>query len=237
MSCIAVVGSRSLPSSWSSRVDSVVACLLARGRFVGSGGAVGADLFALRSLVLLREGIVHRADRKRDRGTLFLDEIGDLSYNAQATLLRFLQEGEVMPIGSTRTVKPDVRVVSATNKDLERAMEAGDFREDLYERLNVFPLEVPPLRRRPDDIPLLVAHFVEKCNREYDRNVLGFTPKAMARFRAHPWKRNVRELENVIHRAVLLCRGKRRLCVKDVPDLADRADISIPFSTKRRALV
>jgi transcriptional regulator with GAF, ATPase, and Fis domain len=156
-------------------------------------GALTRDLFASQLFGHVKGSFTGATESRpgliagADHGTLFLDEIGDLSYNAQATLLRFLQEGEVMPIGSTRTVKPDVRVVSATNRDLKTAIARGRFRNDLYQRLNAFPLDVPPLRDRPDDIPELVSHFVEKFNSRYGERVTGFTPKAMARSQALPW--------------------------------------------------
>lgn len=158
-----------------------------------------------------------------DGGTLFLDEIGDLSPDAQAVLLRFLQEGEVRPIGSLQTFKVDVRVISATNKRLEEAMEKGTFREDLYDRLNGFPLEIPPLRDRREDIPLLAEHFIEKYNGKYAENVTSFTKEAMDLFLDYPWKGNVRELENAVSRAVILSRGRRRMGLGEVSEILPNA--------------
>jgi len=162
-----------------------------------------------------RTGLIMSADG----GTLFLDEIGDLSLDAQAALLRFLQEDEVRPIGSLQTFKVDVRVISATNKNLEEAMEKGQFREDLYDRLNGFTLNIPPLRDRPEDIPVLVDHFIQKYNQEYGENVSGFTREAIDALMCYPWKGNVRELQNVVSRAVILSQGRRRVGPKEIFDI------------------
>jgi transcriptional regulator with GAF, ATPase, and Fis domain len=123
-----------------------------------------------------------------DGGTLFLDEVADLSLEAQAAILRFLQEGEIRPVGSPHSFKVNVRIISATNKNLEDAMEKGTFREDLYDRLNGFSLLLPPLRERQEDISDLVTHFTEKYNRKYNESVISFSVEAMTRLTRHTWK-------------------------------------------------
>ena len=140
-------------------------------------------------------------------GTLLLDEIGDLSLATQVKLLRVLQEREFVRVGGDRPIACDVRIVAATNRDLKRAMEQGAFRDDLYYRLNVFPIHLPPLRERSDDVPLLVKHFVGVIARELGRPPPEIDAEAMSLLRAHPWPGNIRELRNVIERAVLLCEG------------------------------
>jgi DNA-binding NtrC family response regulator len=140
-------------------------------------------------------------------GTLFLDEVGELPLDMQVKLLRVLQEGEVDPVGAKRPVKVDVRIVSATNKDLAKLVADGRFREDLYYRLNVFPIEAPPLNQRREDIPALVERFVARFNAEEGRTVRGASPAAMRMLEAFEWPGNVRQLENSIFRAVILCEG------------------------------
>ncbi len=144
-----------------------------------------------------------------DGGTVFLDEIGELPLPAQVKLLRFLQEGEVRPVGDTRTEKVDVRVLAATLRDLEKLVARGEFREDLLFRLNVVNLKVPPLRDRKDDIPLLAQAFLERFNREMNREVPAskLAPETVALLKAYDWPGNVRELENAMERAVLMCEG------------------------------
>ncbi len=142
-----------------------------------------------------------------DEGTIFLDEIGELAPEIQVKLLRVLQERELERVGGIETLKVDVRVISATNRNLEKAIEDGAFREDLYYRLNVFPLHVPPLRDRPGDVPRLAEHFVRKLARTTGKAIPGLTPAALAKLAAYPWPGNVRELENVIERAMILARG------------------------------
>ena len=139
-----------------------------------------------------------------DGGTLFLDEVGTVSLTAQAKLLRVLQEREFEPVGSERTVKVDVRVIAATNRDLRRMAAEGQFLEDLYYRLNVIPIAVPPLRDRRDDIPLLVEHFVARHATRAGRRIDGISAEAMTELTRAPWPGNVRELENAIERAVVL---------------------------------
>ncbi|MCC6996628.1 MAG: sigma-54-dependent Fis family transcriptional regulator [Deltaproteobacteria bacterium] len=140
-------------------------------------------------------------------GTLFLDEIGEISPSVQVKLLRFLQEHEFQRVGSGQTIKVDVRVVAATNRDLMEQIKAGKFREDLYYRLNVVSIEMPALRERPSDIPLLAMHFLRKYSRENDKQLTGFDDAALARLAHYNWPGNVRELENAIERAVVLARG------------------------------
>jgi len=141
-------------------------------------------------------------------GTLFLDEVGSMRLDLQAKILRALQEREIERVGGTRTIKIDVRVLAATNRDLKRAVEEGAFREDLYYRLNVVPITLPPLRQRRDDIPLLVEYFIAKYNREFNRSVKGFSAGATAALYQYDWPGNVRELENVIERAVALAQSE-----------------------------
>ena len=142
-----------------------------------------------------------------DSGTLFLDEIGDLPLELQAKLLRVLQEGEFERLGGAKTMKVDVRILAATNRDLERAIVEGTFRSDLYYRLTVFPVELPPLREREGDIPLLVRHFIGRKRGKFGSRVEKVTREAMERLAGYPWPGNVRELENVIERALILSSG------------------------------
>ncbi|MCR9162760.1 MAG: sigma-54 interaction domain-containing protein [Nannocystaceae bacterium] len=137
-------------------------------------------------------------------GTLFLDEVGDLPLTAQSKLLRALQEREVTPVGSDTPVSCDVRVVAATHRDLKAMVEAGEFRLDLYYRLNVIRVHAAPLRERPEDVVPLAEHFIAMFNERAGRSVEGITPQAAAALAAHPWQGNVRELSNAIERAVVL---------------------------------
>ena len=142
-----------------------------------------------------------------DRGTIFLDEVGDMSAKTQAKVLRVLQEGEVERLGSARTIKVDVRVIAATNKDLEAEIEKGNFREDLYFRLSVIPIRVPPLRDRRDDIPVLVRHFVDVFSRDNNRRPQRFTAAALEYLQKARWKGNVRELKNTVERLLIMTPG------------------------------
>ncbi len=139
-----------------------------------------------------------------DKGTIFLDEIGDMSLRTQAKVLRVLQEGELERLGSNRLLKVDVRVIAATNKELEQEIAKGTFREDLYYRLNVVPIWVPPLRERREDIPVLVRHFADVFSRENNFRRKTFTAAAMERFRQHGWRGNIRELRNTVERLMIM---------------------------------
>ena len=192
-----------------------------RGSFTGASGR--------------KEGRFERADG----GTLFLDEIGELSPATQVKLLRALQEREFERVGGTQTLKVDVRVVAATNRDLAAEVKAGRFREDLYYRLNVVSVTLPPLRRRKGDIPALVGHFVEKYGKAYGKQFTACAPGMMNVLLAHEWPGNVRELENAIERAVVLARGTE-LTADDLPPillgprpLARDAASLIPGATMR----
>src|SRR5213596_1687536 len=143
-----------------------------------------------------------------DGGTLFLDEIGDMSLKTQAKVLRVLQEQSMEPVGGTARIKVDARVLAATNKDLQTEIRAGRFREDLYFRLNVIPIFVPPLRERAEDIPLLADHFMAEFAREYGRRLKTFEPSATAVLQRYGWPGNVRELRNVIERLMIMVPGE-----------------------------
>jgi two-component system response regulator PilR (NtrC family) len=151
-----------------------------------------------------RRGLFEAAEK----GTLFLDEIGEMSLQMQVSLLRVLQEREVRPLGSSQQVAVDVRLVAATNSDLEHAVQTGRFREDLYYRISVIPLEIPPLRRRREDIPLLAMYFLRRFAREMHKPVKYFTDESLRRLEAYDWPGNVRQLENVVERAVALARAE-----------------------------
>jgi two-component system, NtrC family, nitrogen regulation response regulator NtrX len=152
-----------------------------------------------------------------DKGTIFLDEVGDMSPKTQAKVLRVLQEGEVERLGSARTIKVDVRVIAATNKELEQEIEKGTFREDLYFRLSVIPIRVPPLRDRRDDIPVLVRHFADLFTRDHGRRPPRFTQAALEYMEKARWKGNVRELRNTVERLIIMTPAE----VIDVNDLRD----------------
>jgi transcriptional regulator with GAF, ATPase, and Fis domain len=142
-----------------------------------------------------------------ERGTIFLDEVGEIPLDIQNKLLRVLQEKRYERVGDDRTRRADVRIVAATNRDLKKAAAAGKFREDLYYRLNVFPIQVPPLRDRTDDIPLLAKHFVELSAKEMKCAKPRLTRAAVTQLQSYDWPGNVRELRNVVERAVILARG------------------------------
>ena len=143
--------------------------------------------------------------RSRNGGTLFLDEIGELNASTQIKLLRVLQEREFERLGGTETIKVNVRLIAATNKDMERAISQGEFREDLYYRLNVFTIFMPPLRERKSDVLLLADHFLEKYAREHSKSIRRISTPAIDMLTSYHWPGNVRELENIIERAVLVC--------------------------------
>src|SRR5829696_7042259 len=159
-----------------------------------------------------------------DRGTIFLDEVGDMSAKTQAKVLRVLQEGEVERLGSARTIKVDVRVIAATNKNLEEEIEKGTFREDLYFRLAVIPVYVPPLRERKDDIPLLVRHFADLFARDNNFRPKRVTPAAMDVLQRHRWKGNIRELRNTVERLIIMSPTD----TIDLPDVPESIRVDAP---------
>ena len=138
-------------------------------------------------------------------GTIFLDEVGELPAETQVTLLRVLQEHEFQRVGGNRQIRADLRVIAATNRDLEAAILAGSFRSDLFYRLNVFPIEIPPLRDRSEDIPLLVEYFIDHYARKAGKHISRVNKKTLELLQLYPWPGNIRELQNVIERSVILC--------------------------------
>jgi transcriptional regulator with PAS, ATPase and Fis domain len=149
-------------------------------------------------------------------GTIFLDEIGEIPQHLQVKLLRALEAKEILPIGSTTPRHIDVRVLAATNRNLKQEVEAGRFREDLFYRLNIIEIHIPPLSERPEDIPLLVEHFIKKHNPELNKNMLGADDDAVRALMALPWRGNVRELDNVIEHTMILAEGER-IGLRDLP--------------------
>jgi two-component system response regulator PilR (NtrC family) len=170
-----------------------------------------------------RKGLFEAADG----GSIFLDEISSIRMEIQTKLLRVMQEKEFIPIGSTEPVRVDVRIIAATNIDLKTLVERGDFREDLYYRLNVISLTLPPLRDRIEDVPILAEHFLHKFAAENGRAIERLTPEAMDRLVRYPWPGNVRQLENVIERAVVLCSGREIGLDLLPPDLRDHEPSSM----------
>jgi two-component system response regulator AtoC len=182
----------------------------ARGAFTGAVGA--------------KRGLFEAAHG----GTLFLDEIGDMGPKMQAQLLRTLQDGEVRPVGGSESIRVDVRLVCATNKILEEEVKAGRFREDLYFRINVVTVQLPPLRDRPEDIPALVAHFLNKTARRERREAAAMSPEALRLLTAYGWPGNVRELENAIERAVAVAKGNVVLPSDLPPEVGGSAAVGVP---------
>jgi two-component system response regulator HydG len=156
-------------------------------------------------------------------GTVFLDEIGELGLPIQAKILRVLQAREFEPVGSNRTQKVDVRIITATNRDLETMVREGRFRDDLYYRLNVFPLVLPPLRERLEDLPVLADFFLKKYGEKNRRGVIPLAPEALRAFRRYSWPGNIRELENVIERGVIVCQGNV-LTLENLPAALQQRD-------------
>jgi len=175
--------------------------------------------------------------RAAEGGTLFLDEIGELPLPAQAKLLRVLQDGKVTPVGGTQEIETDVRIITATNKDLENEVKEGRFREDLFYRISVIPIHIPPLRERKIDIPPLSELFLKRFTGRHGKNIKGFTPRALAKLLSHDWPGNVRELMNVIERAVILTRNEY-LDVVDLPgiSLGEAADSSEPGPVRQAGI-
>ena len=209
----------------------LIASLIHRSSPRRDGPLVKVNCAALPETLLESELFGHErgaftgADRQRigrfeqaSGGTLFLDEVGDMSPATQAKLLRVLQDQEFQRLGGTRVLRTDARLVSATNQDLAVRMREGSFREDLFFRLNVIRVHLPPLRERPDDLLALAHHFLHRFAREVGRPVRGFTDEALARIRSHAWPGNVRELHNTLERGVLMAEGPR----------IDAADLALP---------
>ncbi|HSE93537.1 MAG TPA: sigma-54 dependent transcriptional regulator [Methylomirabilota bacterium] len=174
--------------------------------------------------------------RGANEGTIFLDEIAELPPELQVKLLRVLQEMQVRPVGSTKAFPVDVRVIAATNRNLEQAMHAGTFRQDLFYRLNVIRIVLPPLRERRDDIPPLVNHFIRRFNKRFHRDVRGITPDALSALTAYDFPGNVRELENLIERAFALG-SREQLTLADLPSLAARtAAVAVPSALESKSV-
>ena len=167
-------------------------------------------------------------------GTLFLDEIGNISLSTQAKLLRFIEEREFKAVGDTRSRTVNIRLITATNKDLETMVADEDFRDDLYYRINVFPIEIPPLRERRDDIPALAFHFLNQFSKEMERTVKEFSAGAMNLLMNHDWPGNVRELENAIHRAVILSSDEtvRQGHLVNILDMQPLANLDVPRTSE-----
>jgi len=173
----------------------------------------GHEKGSFTGAVALRKGRFEYANG----GTIFLDEIGEISPTVQIKLLRVLQEREFDRVGGTKTIKTDVRIISATNRDLAEAVKEGVFREDLFYRLNVIQIKMPPLRDRSDDVPLLIKYFLEKYKIEVKKNIESVSDDAVAKLKGYQWPGNIRELQNVLERAVVLAKGKT-IEVEDLPD-------------------
>jgi DNA-binding NtrC family response regulator len=169
-----------------------------------------------------------------DGGTLFLDEIGNIPLSTQAKLLRFIEEREFKAVGDTRTQSVDIRLITATNKDLESMVADGDFRDDLYYRINIFPIEIPPLRERREDIPALASHFLQQFSGEMKQPTREFSPGAMNLLMNHDWPGNVRELENVVERAVILASGDviRQGHLVNIIDMLPHIDLDVPRTSE-----
>jgi len=165
-------------------------------------------------------------------GTIFLDEIGDVSVAVQVKLLRVIEQKEFEPLGATYTEKVDVRIIAATNRDLEEMVKDGRFREDLYYRLNVMKVELPPLRERRDDIPLLVEHFIQKYNKKMGKEIEGVSEEAMRLLLNHTYPGNVRELENILEHAFILCKG-RIILPEHLPHYLHAKAPSLPAASLR----
>jgi len=178
----------------------------------------GHEKGAFTDARFLKKGRIEMAEG----GTLFLDEIGEISPKSQVNLLRVIQEREFQRVGGTERIQVDVRIIAATNRDLEANIEEGRFREDLFYRLNVINIQLPPLRERPEDIPLLASHFLKKYNVENRKEIKRFSENAIECLMAHAWPGNVRELENAVERAVVVCKGNL-VQLEDLPPSITRA--------------
>lgn len=177
-----------------------------------------------------KKGLLEQANG----GTLFLDEIGNISMSTQAKLLRFIEEREFKAVGDTQTKTVNIRLITATNKDLEAMVSEGVFRDDLYYRINIFPIEIPALRERRDDIPALAFHFLNQFSKEMDRQVKEFSAGAMNLLMNHDWPGNVRELENVVHRAVILTSDDiiRQAHLVNILEMQPLGDVDIPRTSE-----
>ncbi len=171
-----------------------------------------------------------------DGGTIFLDEIGEMTFSTQAKLLRVLQEREFEPLGSTKSVRVDIRVISASNRDLKDEVKRGNFREDLFYRLNVVPINLPPLRERKEDIPLLVDHFLHIYNEKNNRRLKGFHPRALDAMMRYSWPGNIRELENVVERAVILTMDEY-VSFSELPESISGESASVIPTTSKAGIV
>jgi len=195
-------------------------------------GVLESELFghekgSFTGAIAKREGVFERANG----GTLFLDEVGEMSLNMQVKLLRVIETGEFMRVGGTGRIKTDVRLIAATNRELESAVEEGKFRKDLYYRLKVVKIRIPPLRARRGDIPFLINYFIQKGSIKHGKNIKGMEKRAVEVMMSYPWPGNVRELSNVINNLIVLCRGniirvedvenrlKERMITESLPDL------------------
>ena len=202
-------------------------------------GLLESELFghmkgSFTGAVFNKEGLFEVANG----GTIFLDEVGETSPAIQVKLLRVLQDKEFKRVGGTKEIKVDVRIITATNRDLSKAVSEGKFREDLYYRLNVIPITLPPLRERTDDIPLLADHFLNKFNKALNKNVKGFSQTTMELFRNYEWRGNVRELENIIERAVALSNSEI-ITPEYLPDIlrdSSRSSSAIPVNIPQEGL-
>jgi len=199
-------------------------CARKRGRFLAVNCSAVMDSLLESTLFGYERGAFTGAYRRTkgyfeaaDGGTLFLDEVGDTSLRLQAKLLRAIEDGSFQRVGGTETVYSDVRIIAATNKDLEQEVRAGRFREDLYYRINVLNINIPPLRERKEDIRLLAGYFLQKHAARMRRHVVGFTEECLRRLEAYAWPGNVRELENVVERALAFQDGSERLGVETLP--------------------
>jgi formate hydrogenlyase transcriptional activator len=187
-------------------------CRRSSGVFIGVNcAAIPRDLIA-SELFGHEKGAFTGAFQRRlgrfelaDGGTIFLDEVGELPVDTQIALLRVLQEREFERVGGTRSIQTNVRVIAATNRNLQAAIAAGNFRSDLFYRLSVFPIEMPPLRERREDIPALVEYFIDRSARKLGKHIRGVNSNTLERFQSYPWPGNIRELQNVIERSVIVC--------------------------------
>ncbi|HOC69666.1 MAG TPA: sigma 54-interacting transcriptional regulator [Candidatus Hydrogenedentes bacterium] len=219
----------------------------AEGPFVAVNCGALPDTLLESELFGYKAGAFTGADKDKpgrfaaaEGGTLFLDEIGDITPALQVRLLRVLQEHIYEPLGSNTPVRTDVRLITAGNRDLAELVETGGFRRDLYYRINVVRLELPPLRKRKEDVPLLVEHFIVRFNRVQNRDIQGVTSAAMAVLMAHDYPGNIRELENIIEHAFVLCAANKDIDIPCLPDyLARRAHPDtgpVPMGDARKAL-